>query len=380
MSAVALNENKVFILFSVGATLRGVVCIISGTSISVGSISSSIGYNNAVPNMSITALSENAVFITYANSANYYLYGVVCTISETSISVGTGTKLSSTAHYHGRKQFAVTLSQNKVVVIHTNTYSSSNINLNGIVCNISGTTISVGSTITLLSTYMTDVNDVTYSVKALSESSIFIAYNNKSNTSLNGVVCIISGTTIKKQTVTQLSSEYKYSLSIASLSKNKICLICLNSTSLIHGIVCNISGTTISVGSSIQLSSNTANRLSIATLSKNDVIVIGKSSSDLYAFFCKIDELNITVSTEIPIISNGGNPTGYYSVVALSENKTIIANNFLDSNQYLYGTLFSDFFDKYIKKITLSTEKIGGIAITSGQAGETVSIKKPNVK
>ena len=151
ISAVALDSTHVFIAHSYNSSyyLYGIVCTISGTTITVGTdtaINSSVNSGSAI---SAVALDSTHVFIAHSyNSSKYYLYGIVCTISGTTITVGTDTAINSSAH-SGSAISAVALNASDVIIYHH--APSSTATLYYVDVSISGTTIAVGTDTQLVS-------------------------------------------------------------------------------------------------------------------------------------------------------------------------------------------------------------------------------------
>ena len=100
------------------------------------------------------------------------------------------------------------------------------------------------------------------------------------------------------------------------------------------------------------------------------------SNNHLYLRLCTINETILTLDnkTQLSSVENSGSTI---SAVALSENNIFIGHSY-GADNYLYGMVLG-YLANLVKTITSSTEEISGIAITSGQAGEMVQVKKPNV-
>ena len=187
-------------------------------------------------------LSSDKVFIVYERASTYSarMYCIVCTISgyiitkgtEIELSLGAGTVISSIS--------ASALSEDKVFIAH-HIYNSGANNLYGIVCTISGTTITKGTATSLSSMS----NSIHISIITLSTEKVFIAYLYGSYTYLYGIVCTINGSTITAGTNTQLSSINSSGLGVSAIliSNNRIFIAHSN-----YGLVCTISGTIIIKG------------------------------------------------------------------------------------------------------------------------------------
>lgn len=329
--------------------------------------------------ISAVALSENKVFIAYGTLAdNFYdnyrkLYGIVCTISNNTITVGTATQLDS-GGIAGAKISAVALNENKVFIAN---YGSSK--LFGMVCTISGTSITKGTNTQLSSdSYSSQV----ISAVKLDEGKVFIAHSYGSNYYLYGMVCTISGTSISKGTDTVISSTSntgKIISATALSSSSKVFLAYVDMNDGLYAKICTISGTTITYGLNVKLNliSGTEKVISAVALSENKVQVIhGDSNNHLYSMLCDIDNVTITKENDVQLsaVENSGSSI---SAIALSENNIFIGHS-SGSNNYLHGMVLG-YLANLVKSIASSTEKIGGVAITSGQAEEMIQVKVPDV-
>ena len=367
--AVLISENTVFIAHSssgsttsANARLYGIVCTVSGTTITAGTdtMLSSTTYAGAA--LSSALVSENKVFITYrgdniAVSAGSRLYGVVCTVSGTTITAGTSLKLSNTTFGGGENTSSALISENKVFIAHTGESSSGTVKtrLYGIVCTISGTTITAGTD--------TKLSDGAYTgpyvaATTVSENKVIVAHkggNSIANTAsrLYGVACTISGTTITAGADTLLSSTTYAGAALSStlISENKVFItyrgdnIAVSAGSRLYGVVCTVSGTTITAGTSLKLSNTTfggGENTSSALISENKVFIAhtGESSSGtvktrLYGIVCTISGTTITAGTDTKLSDE------YYSgsslsIMKISDSKVAIAYGTAGAGQTCY--------------------------------------------
>ena len=210
--AVALDSSTVFIVRGADSSecLYGVVCSISGTTITAGSETQLSMLSKSGYEIKAVALDSAKVFISYRGNSSYF-YAQVCSISGTTITAGSETQLSSLQYAYGGSS-AVALDSSTVFIAHRGNDGTYN-RLYGVVCSISGTTITVGTDTLLSGDYYNNYDYI--SAVALDSSTVFIAHNSGStasstgSTRLYGVVCSISGTTITAGTDTLLSSSYK---------------------------------------------------------------------------------------------------------------------------------------------------------------------------
>lgn len=324
MSAVALDKNRVFIAYFHPVGVSGIVCTIQGSTIAVGTHTILYSGSNMGLTVSAVVLNASKVFVAYSYGSSCKLYAIICTIQGSIITVGTNTKLSSIQN-SGEAISVAKLDEGKVFIAHS--YESSYY-LYAMACTINGTTITKGTANKI------NINippDLFVSAVALSSNKVFVAFSYNNSYSLGGVICIVNGTTITVGTVYALNSATNTGkvISAIALNENTVNILHSDSNNYLYSMLCGISGTKVT--------------------KKNDSLVSNATN----------------VGTEI-------------SAVALSENNIFIAHSF-GTNNCLYGMLIG-YLENLVKAITSSNERIDGIAITDGQAGQTVSIKKPNVK
>lgn len=379
-SAVLLNENKVFIAYGKGNNilLYGIVCTISGTTITIGTETQLSTDSYSGSTVSAVVLNENKVFI--AHRANNYLNAIICEINETIITTGTDTQIS-TDNYSGYIISAVKLNESKVFIAHSRT---SNYNLNAIICTLSGTTITVG-TDTQLST--NNYTGYTISVVALNESKVFIAHSNSSYYNLYGTVCTIEETTITAGTLTQLSTgNYTgKTISAITLNENKVFIAHSSLASGsgtyydLYAIICTINNTTITAGTDTQLSNNkySGDFISTIKLTENRIFIAHSYNSNklLYGIVCRLSGAIISTEIDDTLISNILGSDANATVVRLNNDKAFIAHSGTDaesSTTYrMYGIILKT-------KIMKSAIDIGGIAKTSATMGNNAKIYEPN--
>ena len=216
ISACKLAENKAFIAHANSATdntrqLYGVVCTINGTKITYGTDTklSNIGYTGTA--FSVVSLEEDKVFIAHRYYSSFQVYGMVCTISVTTITIGAYTLLDETTTSGACPISAVKLTSDKVFTAYC--YGSGG-SLYVIVCTISGTTITKGTKTAINSNSNTGKS---ISVVCLESGKVFVAHDRTSRQYLNGIVCTISGTTITKGTDTKIHEASKAGSEISAV-------------------------------------------------------------------------------------------------------------------------------------------------------------------
>lgn len=202
--------------------------------------------------ISAVALNENKVFIAYrgGTSSSYELYGFLCTINGATITKSATVNLN-TLGFGGEQIVTVQLNENKVLVL----YNINNTNgMCGLICTINGNTITVGTNTVIASAYMS--GKIISAVK-LDEGKIFITHSYGTDYHLYGIICTINEMTITKGTDTQLFAGTGGArvISAVALSSNKVAIaysydLANGSTYTLHIAACQIAGTTITVGSS----------------------------------------------------------------------------------------------------------------------------------
>ncbi len=177
--------------------------------------------------ISAVALSANKVFIahgyntsTETSVSQWSLYGMVCTISGATISHGADTQIT-TDSYAGKKISTVALSSSKVFIAHSyGNYLRAYV----IVCTINGTTISYGTS-TQVGTAMYAA-DYAMQVVKLNSNKVFVALDNNSS-NIYGIVCTVDGTAITAGTLTKLTTlsyTFEY-FDAVTISENKVFIV-----------------------------------------------------------------------------------------------------------------------------------------------------------
>ena len=127
-SAVQIDTNKVFIAHRSGDYLYGIVCTISGNTITAGTDTQLSTVTSSYEYTSAALVDTNKVFVAHRNGN--YLYGMVCTISGTTVTAGTDTQLLTGGTSYSDAS-AVQLDTNRVFIAHR-----SGSGLYGVVCTV----------------------------------------------------------------------------------------------------------------------------------------------------------------------------------------------------------------------------------------------------
>lgn len=321
----ALSPTSVFIAHGYNNTLHGMVCTISGNTITPGvdtNLSSNIG-NSAQVNLSIVTLSSTSVFITHCvNGSSLYLYGIVCNISGLSIAPGTDTQISST--------------------IYTGAYSS---------------------------------------VTVLSPTSVFVAHSFNSAYYLHGMVCTISGTTITPGTDVELDTYINLcAVSTVTLTPNSVAIVYISTATQhpMYSTVCTITGTVVTKGKIGTVIGGTGSTASLSTVALSSISVLvffaDNSNQALDGVIITLDAVGLLEVGAVTFINTTANSGNYISATVLSTLGVFIAHN-NDLTNCLAGQIFS----RAVNKVISISDLVMGVASSTGSAGTVVSAYVPNV-
>lgn len=303
-------------------------------------------------------LSSSKVFILHSstNSASSTLNGTVCTISNGQITVGTTMQISTEA-YSGNEFSAVVMTleseQNqKVFITYKKQYNGgaygNGYKLDGIVCQITGTTVVCGTPVTFDAQGST-ISGSGYAtgncIAKLTTSSVFVVYTHHNLSSSNDYeslyaqVCTVSGVTITLGTAKALTTNTDYVgryISVAPLSATKVYIThSYSSRCYLYGRVCTISGTTITAGTDTVIQNETSNAESYAgqysdtvALSSSNVFIahnLGTSSyAYIYGMVCSISGTTITAGTDTELSPSINRSSQANTVVLISSSKVAV--------------------------------------------------------
>lgn len=389
ISAVLLDESRVFIACSMDTyvCLYGVVVTINGTKIAQGTITELNSTDYTGYTISAVLVEKDKVFIAHSSnmktSSSNHLNGMVCTISGTTITAGSSTEISSNT-YTGYSISATLLPDGNIFIAHS--YGSSRY-LYGTVCSISGTTITAGTTTSIYTTKQTGFSIATV---VLDGARVFIAHSYETSYNLYAIVCTISGTTITKgsSTIVAGGSNYGYCVSAELLPNGNVFLAHSGAADhYLYGSICTISGTSITKGVTTLLVDGTYAGYVISTqLLPNGNIFVTHSHLSylrLYGAVVVIDGTNITIG-EDTLFNISQYAAQCVSSVLLPSGDVFVAHCY-ESSYYLYGQIWGVSNNVPTNNITVTeyetqvrktaTSKFDGIAKTSGVGGTTTTPK-----
>lgn len=386
INAVALNENKVVICFYYNNIPNAVVCNITESKISIGTfVALRTGANNTTKlNISIAKLTENSFCVGYSfynskSSMGYYsIYCVYCSVSGTTITTNTESLIANNATDTMLNPCIklITLSSSKIFALFQSRTSSSGYTY-GRIISVSSTNLSLGSVVQIYQGSGSGWKKI--DAVALNENLVIVLYM-AGSTTLRGVACTISSNTFKVGTYKIIADDSNINnhFSIARIDANRAFILYFTGTQL-NGVTGTISSsgtltlnTITNLATSVTSSSFTTD---VTKLDDTTISVIYDTDYIYHQLLCSIENDILAIKKDLKLTSSNSVYPISVSSTTLNENKVFTVYVLGGS---LNGIVSSDLFEKLIKTTTSSTEQINGIAITDGQAGEMVSIKKPD--
>lgn len=383
ISATALSPSKVFIAYgrkksasSESYQLYGLVCTINENKIILGTKKQILSSSYSGHRISTVALDENRVFIAHTYGSSYYLYGIVCKIDNTTITtIGTDTKIyyaTSTVD----KIVSTSLSTNKIFVISAQSGGSSQMS----VCEIDDITINVKAKGPL--NYVLP-SLTSLSVDSLSENKVIITYDGDDygyTNSLIGYICTINKNELtlgSRCTIESTDYSGTYARVIALTENKAVIFHSFSAGYFKNAMICTIDGTNIKKEKDYALiDSNVGSFSVVKSLNNNFNIVYTKQDSTknyvLYAMRCLIQEDNtLAIKYNLKLNSVGSVAT---SIVSLSENKPFITYYLADDSNP-NGAVYT--VGKLVKNLAY-LDSINGVARTSGTEGQAIEVYVPN--
>lgn len=349
--AVMVEQDKAIVFYVASSKLCGVVCTISGTTITAGAETQLS--NQFYGRISAANIGQNKIFVAHSDSSysspesgDNQLYGIVCAVSGTTIMAGTETQLA-TCGRSGQDISVVALEEDKVLITHMKGclgIGYKTVTLESVVCTVSGSTITTGTPTTLSSSASINPRN---SIAVIDTNKVFISFCEKpdgTNNLLYGIVGTVSGDTITYGTKTQLSSVNGsgYSTSVAAMSTSDKVFVSFSKNNKLYGIVCTVSGTTITAGTEAQLStssaSNYTNPTSTALVDANTVFVSYVKSNNAYGVTCSVSGTTISVNSDVKITATN-NIYAKGMGILVSNEKILYVSRKTSSTYSIYGTI-----------------------------------------
>jgi len=310
------TNNKMVIVYDGAGSGAGygIVGTISGTSISYGSAVQYSG-GNAYHSQATYDSTNQRVVVAYADSANSnYLTGVVGTVSGTSISWGTPVVADSTANdlYIG---IDFDINAGKVLIIWKDNSTAYNYSIVG---TVSGTSISFGTKVAIDTTYgYQQIGGLTYDPNAQKH---LFTRPRTSGSVTDSYVGTVSGTSVSWGSAVSLTTtQYFYDVfSAYEAPSQKLGVVFTNaSDSTLGTLVATISGTSVSYGSLVNVGAGAYTAPGVYyDATAGEFIAQGKLSNNLLAYRGTLSGTTIswgaaqTVAADADFGSNVGIP-GY---------------------------------------------------------------------
>jgi len=370
--AVKLNDTKVFIVHNSNTDtmgLNGMICEINGGTITHGADTVLSAAYASSYFASPVVVDENTVFISHsAGGDNPGLNGIVCTISGLVITPGTDTVLVSTVNSFYSSYATPIFETRAGWVLVTHMSDENNYYLNGIICHISGTTITHNTDAILLATMGSYTN-----AKAVEIMGGQVVVIHPRGTKLNGFVSYVSTinggdlTPLRDIEINSTSGSWTNS-NLLKLDSSRILITHANNNdnAYLNAVVCNVStvGTTIVPGTDTQLEAATgASNGSYPVLLEEDKVFIAHGDSyfdgRLKAAICTISGTTITLVLN-DVIDSDVSSISEVNPIALDDTTVFISHCTGGDGHYMSLTL-SGLIYKIAKKIKIAEDSIDGM-------------------
>lgn len=146
-------------------------------------------------------------------------------------------------------------------------------------------------------------------------------------------------------------------------------------------VICDISQPEITATEEMKLMEtvSVASIRSLITLleSKAYIFYYNDTSFNLKLAVCDITDDIVTLEESV-VLSENERSASIISVLILPDNRIFVAHTF-NENKDLAGLIYNREYIEEVSKITKLTQKIAGVAKTSGQDGQMVEVYRPNI-
>lgn len=295
ISAVELAKNKIFIMYTYNKYIYGMLCEVSNEQV----ITHTTKLCEAEEVTSVIKLDNGKLFIAYLTySDKYYLHSMICTITDTTTTIETNIELN-TSSYTAKNLYAILLDKNKVFIAYTCGTSTTRRHIYGIVCTINESTISVG-TATQLSGE--EASGKVFSVTKLADNKGLIAFKcyKSEQYLIYGIVCTINGSTISVGMATQLAigniDTTINNVSATTLTENEAFIAYQDKEGDISIIIINANEQQITVNKSksfITIINPVPFPVYAKALNKHTIVIVYFRSTNFYQVTCAINEEKI---------------------------------------------------------------------------------------
>lgn len=382
--AVKIDETRVFVIHQVSSstnTTCGTLLKFDTATNTITKLSSQsvIAYDGSIYNAHCTVLDDSRVIVVANDGANwYYLQAVVCTITETSFTVGTNYRVSNKSH-SGTNARVARIDTDRALVTFTN--KEKNNSIYAIALSIKGSVITVEIAETEICT--TPYSNEKMTLVELSTNKVFLAHQTKqTDSTLNAMIVNVGTTNITCGPDTVLSDiDASGEVSCACLmDENKILLIHSYDVSFaLAGMICTVEGNTITHGKDVKManSQHSASNSEVFKIAENKACVLcyNNTNQTICTFICDIDGMGIAPNIMQELESGKG--SGYHMTgTLLNQNKIIILHSGRSTTQQLESFVCS-------MKTEVSTfdssEKMCGVAVSSATQGQSIKVAVPKL-
>ena len=327
------TNNKHIIVYSDAGALNaghGAVGTISGTTVSYGTPVVFQSQYSEYFGGAYDSTNEKVLvcYRGYDTGQNFYMHGVVGTVSGTSISWGTPVALNSTSSYLTSQGVQFDSNTGKFLVCYQDGGSSNN--AAALVATVSGTSVSAGTPVSFDSTGSTFHHCVSYDANA---QKFLVTWTRQSNYYAYAAVATISGTSVSfGSTLNWYSaSSYYQRVNYDANAQKHLSVYTLSNSNGLAAAVATISGTSVTYGSGTNIVADTIavnpapEQTYDSTAQKMLIFAnVGNSSPEpMIAYTGTISGTSVTVSSGTTILS-GNNYFIGQSTYNPSANKTLV--------------------------------------------------------
>ena len=326
------NANKVLVLYYNQGfnTSYGIVGTVSGTSISWGTQTSFASGPIYDMTNAVFDSANNKVIFAYRTGTSNGLRAVVATISGTSVSFGSYTAVETGSTENGAS-LAYDTNSGKVVVA----YPAANNSQYGtaVVGTISGTSISFGSPVVYDSNNVAAVNQVALYDPTAQKT--IIAWRDGSATKANAIVGTVSGTSISFGSAAVIDSTIQPQMMMATYDtdQNKLVIGWRDTSNNGYANVCTVSGTSITAAT-------TQTIISADIFGSTNNRGIFQYDPDRRTITCYYIDTSYTISTTVFSVSGNSVTVGASTVIDSTGSGAFLAATYdtsADKNIFIYG-------------------------------------------
>ena len=278
--------------------------------------------------MAAVTLDNERVFVVFSKDNYYYPYGRICAVTSNGVVSGPDIQISTRPAYYSFLKIEA-LTSSKVMITHkSGTAGTQGFgNPYGIICDIAGGTITVGTDTQISTSYTYGV-----SVKKLSESSVVL--NAGYAQSLTSAIGSISGTTITVGTSYSMAAYTGklYELDTAIVNQDKFCVAYeANTGGSVYAIVGTVTSGTVTSGSALLLSSSLNSQVPV-----NDVSIVSQNTDEIVIIYAKFVSSNWQPVGVVGTISGSTISVGSEQNVTVSSNSVAALSMALISNDKIF--------------------------------------------